>query len=147
MFRKRFKDSIEGTVLLWTIGVFSVSLLVLAAVFSAASYFSEKLELQARLEIIATNSSKEINFEDFYQTGRVEDLTFDEAGIVSNLLYEFSKSLKYRNIEIIDAQFRGQQFWIEISLPWQSPLGDFELLPKEVTAKVHLRLDSNRHLQ
>lgn len=127
--------------------MFSVSLLVLAAIFSLSSYFSNKLELQTRLEIAATNAVHKIDFDSFYLTGNIEDLSFDESAVVANIMNEFSKSRKYRQVEVVKAKFEGLQFWIEVSMPWVSPLGGFEVMPKFISAKMHLSLDSNRHLQ
>ncbi len=147
MFRKNIRSE-SGTVLLWTIGVFSVSLLVLGALISLTSYFSQSMELQSKLEIATTNASDHLDFETFYQTGDIEDVVFFESEMLAAVAIDLMQiKREFGSYQILEWRVIGNEFWIEISHPWHPPLGDFSVLPNVVTAKVHLKLDSNRHLQ
>jgi hypothetical protein len=146
--RRKFLQTENGTILLWTIGVFSVSLLVLAGLMSIASYFSQTMELQSRLELSATNASDRLDYSNFYLTGEISDVVFEDA----SLLIAITKDLKnfgkdFERFKILSWRVEGREFWLEISHPWVSPIGNFSVLPDSVTASVHLKLDSNRHLQ
>jgi hypothetical protein len=148
MFHKQIKQNQDGTILLWTVGVFSVSLLVLAGLISLASYFSQTLELGSRLEVSAANASDRLDFTNFYITGDVRDVVFEDASLLDSITRDLKENDRdFGAFKILNWRVEGREFWLEISRPWDSPLGDFIVLPREVTASVHLKLDSNRHLQ
>lgn len=147
LFPRNFSDSKEGTILLWTIGVFAVSLLVLATVFSLASYFSGQIELQSKLELFLTNSSENLDFDAFYLSGNPRDVEFNSDLVLASVLKDFRRIPKYRNIKVVRWESTGQELWVQVSCPWDSPLGSFEILPESMTANVHLKMDSNRQLQ
>jgi len=124
-----------------------VSLFLLAAIFSLASYFTSKLELQSKLELVLTNSSQNLDFEKFYQSGNPNDVTFDANLMLAKIKRDFRQIRKYRNLEVLKWNVKDQTLWIEVTCPWKSPIGSFEILPDSITAMVHLKMDSNRHLQ
>jgi hypothetical protein len=81
-------------------------------------------------------------------TGEISDVVFEDA----SLLIAITKDLKnfgkdFERFKILSWRVEGREFWLEISHPWVSPIGNFSVLPDSVTASVHLKLDSNRHLQ
>jgi hypothetical protein len=138
----------EGTVLLWSVGLFGVSLLVLGVLISVASYFSETRELQSQLEISATNSSDQLDFTDFYLSGNLENIIFDEASLLGGIGVEMSSYVRrHGNYSITYWRVDKREYWLEIAKTWQSPFGNFAVLPKVITASVHISLDENRHAQ
>jgi hypothetical protein len=138
----------SGTILLWVIGVFVVSIFVFGALISLASYVVQTLDFQSVLEISATNASDQLNFSNFYLTGNIEDVVFEDAALLADITKDLNRAEDdFSQFKIENWRVDSHQFWLEISHPWTSPLGDFEILPKRITASVHITLDSNRHLQ
>lgn len=138
----------SGTVLLWVVGIFSVSLLVLAALISVAGYFSSAVEWQSRVELALTNASDQITLSAFETSGDIQDIYFDESLLLDSVLNEVSEVVKRpKQISINYFKCSGREVWIELAYPWKSPIGDFKVLPTQLVAKAHLTLDSNRHLQ
>lgn len=138
----------QGTVLLWSIGLFGVSLMVLGVLISVASFFSETRELQTNLEISAINASDRLDFTDFFNSGLVDEIVFEEEKLLSAISAEMSAYVrKHGKYEITYWQVNGREFWLEISKPWKSPFGNFSVLPEALAASIHVSLDQNRHAQ
>jgi hypothetical protein len=106
------------------------------------------MDLQSRLELSATNASDRLDYSNFYLTGEITDVVFEDA----SLLNAITKDLKaigreFDRFRILTWRVEGREFRLEISHTWVSPIGNFSVLPDSVTASVYLKLDSNRHLQ
>ena len=147
MFLRKIRDE-KGTVLLWSVGLFGVSLLVLGVLISVASYFGETREFQSELEIAATNSSNQLDFTDFYNSGVLDEIVFDESNLIGEISSELATYV-HRHGKYVISYWRveGNEFWLELEKAWDSPFGNFAVLPKNISASVHMSLDENRHAQ
>ena len=145
---RRNSEAENGTVLLWSVGMFGISLLVLGVLISIASYFSQTREFQSQLEIASANSSDQLDFTNFYISGAIEDVTFDETSLIGGINAELATYVHdHGKYAITFWKVDGREFWLELSKPWESPFGNFAVLPKNISARVHMSLDENRHVQ
>ena len=145
---RRNSEAEKGTVLLWSVGMFGISLLVLGVLISIASYFSQTREFQSQLEIASANSSDLLDFTDFYVSGAIEDISFEESRLIGGINAELAPYVHdHGKYAISYWRVDGREFWLELSKPWDSPFGNFAVLPKNILARVHMSLDENRHLQ
>lgn len=138
----------DGTVMLWVIAIFSISLFVLAALFSVSNYFSNAMEWQSKVEMAVTNASDQIDLSSFEKSGEISDIAFDSSGMLRKIQNELQRHVSNpEKIVVKRWKVEGGEVWIHLSYPWTSPLGEFDVLPKDLEAKVHLTLDSQRHLR
>jgi uncharacterized membrane protein len=129
----------DGSVLLWTLGCFFISLMVIMTAISVAGASQAQRELQNLTDAAALAAANQLATEAFFASGDLNDLTIDltKARIRAARVFQVGKlDISLRSIEV-----SGMEVSIATSTTWTPQWSWFGIKRRILTAEAKASVD------